>query len=358
MSVQDGPKYVGAKTLELVEIVEQCVQAISLVQADSEPRSASEATRAGYLALAQSLLRRAESTDGGLTSVIQNTTRSNTFYKRVAALHYHCALAMSELGKALPQAINEAVAIQMLPSTKALLEQIQALATLKQQGLIQPRRKRSSKRQALRGLPPDWRTTLCKRGANGKYGLALLVSALTGARPNELEKGIDVWKSYDNESQKELICFDIRGAKVTAHQGQSNRIISYALDDDNPLVYAMVQHMHDHSVVNLRVEIKDSGNFTVEIRRLAQRQWPNHKHAITAYCFRHQWSADLKAAGDADAVSKGLGHSSAKTRRYYGTANQASSGDRLKPIRIEAQRPVKGLSSLVLPDPNPTIRHS
>lgn len=347
MSVQDGPKHASAKAVELVELAEQCVHIISSVMADSEPICVSESTREDYLALVQSLQTRAESTNGGLISVIQNTARSNTFYKRIAALRCHCLLSIGELGIALPQATsNEAAIIRLHAKTKMLLGQIQALATLQQQGFTQPRRKRASKRQALRGLPPNWRTDLYKRGANGKYGMALLISALTGARPSELVKGIDVWKSYDETLRKDVICFDIRGAKVKTHQGQPKRLISYAIDDDNPLVKALIQRLHEHSANNLRVEIKDSGNFTVEVRRLARSLWPKHKQAITAYCFRHQWSADVKATGDAEAVSKGLGHRSAKTRRHYGTANQASSADRLRPARIDAVRPVNALRAL------------
>lgn len=62
---------------------------------------------------------------------------------------------------------------------------------------------------------------------------------------------------------------------------------------------------------------------------------------ITAYCFRHQFAADLKANGDDEATCRGLGHISAETRRLYGTAGQASKGHRLRPLQIDAERPVK-----------------
>lgn len=343
MRVQDGAKYADPKVLELVELVEQCLRAIQSAIANSDQICVSEATGEDYLALVQTLQKRAESTGSGLISVIQSTARTTTFYKRVAALRYHCLRSIQTLGAELPQATNEATATRLHATTKVLLGQIQVLATLQQQGFTQPRRKRASKRQALRGLPPNWRTELYKRGANGKYGMALLVSALTGARPSELAKGIEIWKAYDDSLGKYVLCFDIRGAKVSALQGQPNRFMSYAIDDNNPLVKAMVQRLHEKSDSNLRVDVRDSGNFTVEVRRLARSLWPKHKQAITAYCFRHQWSADVKANGNAGAVSKGLGHLSAKTRRYYGTANQASSADRLWPQRIDAVRPVNTL---------------
>lgn len=79
----------------------------------------------------------------------------------------------------------------------------------------------------------------------------------------------------------------------------------------------------------------------MEIRRLARSLWPKHKQPITSYCFRHQFAADLKANGDDEATSRGLGHISAETRRVYGTANQASKRYRLRPLRIEVERSVK-----------------
>ena len=72
-----------------------------------------------------------------------------------------------------------------------------------------------------------------------------------------------------------------------------------------------------------------------------------------AYCLRHQWGADAKRNGDADAVSRGLGHLSRKTQRVYGTASQGKPAHRLMPLRIEAERPVKGTAPEVAPtDPD------
>lgn len=58
----------------------------------------------------------------------------------------------------------------------------------------------------------------------------------------------------------------------------------------------------------------------------------------------------MKRLGDADSVSQGLGHASAKTRRHYGQANQASSRHGLRPIAIEAERSVR--PSVALTDPS------
>lgn len=81
-----------------------------------------------------------------------------------------------------------------------------------------------------------------------------------------------------------------------------------------------------------------------EYRQLGRTK---HKHAITAYCLRHQWAADLKRHATADSISQGLGHASAKTRRHYGRANQVSSRHALHPIAIEAERSVRPASAKV-----------
>ena len=166
---------------------------------------------------------------------------------------------------------------------------------------------------------------------------------LTGCRPSELVHGIDAWRGKDEVTGKLLIHFCIRGAKVKDSQGQPQRTISYATNGPHPLVIVVNELPDTQPVPRVFAQVRSTVNLTLEIRRLAHSLWPKHKQPITAYCFRHQFAADLKASGDEDAASRGLGHISARTRRFYGTAGQASKGDRLRPLLIEAQRPVKPL---------------
>jgi hypothetical protein len=98
------------------------------------------------------------------------------------------------------------------------------------------------------------------RGARGKYATALLVSALTGVRPHELTYGVEVWKEYDEASHRIVVCFAIHGAKVKANQGQPYRLITYAVNDSNPLVAAMAQHLDNHVEPKLIVQITNPGN--------------------------------------------------------------------------------------------------
>ncbi len=191
----------------------------------------------------------------------------------------------------------------------------------------------------MRGLPGDWRERLYQRAAKGKYADAILVAALTGCRPEELRHGVLIRRVDNPRIGMSEIRFEIDGAKVKAHQGQPQRLIAYGAHDPRPLLEALRIRLAGRR--ELLVCIDSPVNFTVEIRRLARHLWPKHKHAITAYCLRHQWAADLKRHAAADSVSQGLGHASAKTRRHYGQANQACSRHALHPAAIEAERSVK-----------------
>ena len=303
-------------------------------------RSTSHKTKVEYERQAQQLLQRARHVEGGLFAVVQSTTRVTTFRKRLAALEHFFRTQQEQLTRQLNTPAVHAVEILHL-RFRLHLKHLQALQRLRQEGLTGERAKRRSKRQSLAGLPANWRIDLCKRAAGGRYLFSLIVLALTGCRPSELVHGIDVWRGKDETTGKLLIHFRIRGAKIKESQGQPLRTISYDIDDPHPLVVVVNELLDTQPEPRVFAQIGSAVNLTVEIRRLARSLWPKHKQPITAYCFRHQFAADLKANGDDEATSRGLGHISAETRRVYGTTGQASKGHRLRPLQIDAARPVK-----------------
>ena len=310
----------------------------ALPQALSTGRSSR--TEAEYLRITHVLLDRAPFTPGGLAGAVQATHSPRTFHKRLAALRFYCRRLVSEHldVRSVSQDLDWHRLADVLPR---LHEQLCALVTLNEQGMTQPRLKRRSKRKALKGLPPTWREDLYERGATGKYADALLASALTGARPGEVVKGITAWLQHDEALGIETLCLYVQGIKVKAQQGQRYRLMTYAAEDTHPLVAALVKRLGLLPGRKLHIHVAKAGNFTAEVQRLARALWPKHGHAITATCFRHQWSSDVKASGDGDATSHGLGHRSAKTRRHYGMAHQARGGHALRPVRIEADLPVR-----------------
>ena len=327
---------------ELYELAQQCETAV----ADLRPYARShqelqKRTQLEYLKLAATLLHRSHEAAGGLSEVLLATKCSNTYYKRLAAIQYtliqHHGILIARL-----KHIVDAEQIRCLKHQMTL--QLEALAQLRETqdlGFTVTRRKRRSKRQALNGLPHNWRQEIYERSHGGKYSLAILVAALTGCRPAELQHGVIVCREAHPITGKEEIKFCIQGAKVKVGQGQPTRIITYNAEDPHPLVRAICYFSSNYENVPMQeVRIESPVNFTVEVRRLAKALWPKHKKPVTAYCFRHQWSADMKASTDGDSVSLGLGHTSAKTRRVYGTAAQ-SSADGLRPLSVEATYPIR-----------------
>jgi integrase len=333
------------------------LQATALVKAlmpsPARRTGRSAETEHDYLRLGQLLLRRAKSHPNGLVGAVTDTRRPTTFQKRLAALAFTLQKHHLELLDRIIRPVEPLLLDSLIESAEQLLGDLKALQVLRQQGLCGPRARRRSKRQALSGLPADWRERLCQRGREGRYGAALLVAALTGCRPSELVAGVRVWRAQDAASQEAALHLEVRGAKVKREQGQPLRRLTYAASDPHPLLQMLMALAPATPDAPLVVQVESAGNFSAEVQRLAAYLWPSHPQAVTGYCLRHQWSADAKRNGDVSSVSRGLGHLSGKTQRRYGTAAQGSKAHRLKPLRIEAERPVKGTAPDVAPtDPD------
>ena len=299
-------------------------------------------TEHDYLRMGQLLLHRAKSHPNGLVGAVTDTRRPTTFQKRLAALAFTLQKQHLELLDRIIRPVEPLLLDSLIETAEQLLAALTALQTLRQQGLRGPRARRRSKRQALSGLPANWREQLCLRGREGRYGAALLVAALSGCRPAELVAGVRVWRALGGASQQPALHVEVKGAKVKREQGQPLRRLTYSAADPHPLLQMLMTLAPATPDAPLVVQVERAGNFSAEVKRLAGCLWPSHPQAVTAYCLRHQWGADAKRNGDAGAVSRGLGHLSGKTQRLYGTASQGGKADRLKPVRIEAERPVKG----------------
>lgn len=305
------------------------------------PRGVSPKTEVEYERQAQQLLRRARHAEGGLFYVVQSTTSVLSFRKRLVALQHFFRIQHEQLARRLNAPEVQPAEILHL-RLLLLLRNLQTLQRLRKEGMTGLRAKRRSKRRALAGLPDNWRIALCKRAASGQYLFPLIVLALTGCLPAELVSGVHLWRSKNEATGRWLIHFSIAGAKVKAEQGQPVRTITYDAKDPHPFVIIVNELLDAQPEPQVFAQISSAINLTVEIRRLARSLWPKHKQPITAYCFRHQFAADMKANGDDEATSRGLGHISAETRSVYGTAGQASKGrHRVRPLQVEAQRPVK-----------------
>lgn len=196
-----------------------------------------------------------------------------------------------------------------------------------------PRGASRSKRRDLKRLPDDWRQRLwAVVPVNSKYRAAVAAAILTGIRPAELVKGVDVRAKPNGE-----LVFDIRGAKTQGGRyGQAARRLTLAAPG------AIGDYLREliGAASSLKVSVGDGRLFGNQVREFGRKCWPRKELRISPYSMRHQLAADLKAAGDPDAVSLALGHAVADTAQRYGTARQArQGGGRL--LAVETTRALK-----------------
>lgn len=283
----------------------------------------SENTQDEYMKLAKQLLSKKAKKKQSLRQIISSTRSKRTYYKRIAALRYYILLIGSESAETL---IKEHCPIAEFNIKKAAVD-ITDLLEVIEKGPGKIFSKAASKRSSLKGLPNDWMEQICDHNKNSKYRDAFHVATLTGCRPSELKKGVSITYKLNSDGKSELT-FKIIGSKVTTQSGQEWRTITY--HDIERMGYFSEFLESIKKAGTKKINIDSPVNFTQEIRRIAQHLWSDHKKPITAYCFRHQFSANLKNMKIGDDTSKALGHRSTKTRRLYGTASQA----RGKPMEI------------------------
>ena len=303
--------------------------------------SRNENTKNEYRRLGSLLFKRALQT-GGLLNVINDTQSPRTFFKRIAAVRSFVfetilssihEITRVQLGRTPEERDQLRILSEKLGSLLPLLPQ---LCIAIEEGFVGIRKRRKSKRIALKGLSTNWREQICRRSGAGKYAIPCLILAAMGCRPAEMVRGVNIWKAFDDEAGKTCLFIDIEGVKVRDGHGQPERRFIFSADDSNEIIKKIADIAPSGSPKTVKIE---SANYlTVEIRRIAGVLWPEHHSAITASCFRHQISADLKRFGDAQMVSKALGHRSGKTKKYYGTAAQSKS--MIVPIRVETTHAV------------------
>lgn len=196
--------------------------------------------------------------------------------------------------------------------------------------------KHHSKKNRLRGLPDDWREKMFSGLRSGsKYRDVIAVLSATGARPAEFANGIEVNLESDGS-----LHFRIQGIKTHGGKyGQAER--AFTVDVTRPeLFYLRDRLMHSGGPLIVKAS---AGALSDKVRQLSEKVFPTLKSTVSAYVFRHQVAADLKASGLLDAeVSAALGHSVDETKGYYGAAQSARSSGGFK--NITASRVVRELT--------------
>jgi integrase len=196
---------------------------------------------------------------------------------------------------------------------------------------------RKGKRRGMSRLPLNWREMIANAcPATSEYAAPLLLSALVGLRPIELQHGVIVAVKHDH------IVVRINGAKVTANTGQPARGIAFPVDNVIAQRLArMVTERGKHGL--LRVSINVPRKFCDFVRSLSRQLFPPTEYVVTPYTFRHGFASDQKAQrAGGEVLAKALGHVSARSQKAYGSAGQGR-----RPLvtitAVEAPRTVRAL---------------
>jgi integrase len=299
---------------------------------------ASIQTAQGYKREFSRLIKKARSLDQYETpdqfwDIICNTRSKNTYYRRVAAVKYGLRIML-----------EGALRTGKIETLKFLIGLAGKVHEAQGQCPIPAPRPRHSKRQDIRGLPPDWREAMLVAMQKTPHYLPSLVLACVGCRPEEFSEGVRVVAARNE------ITLDIKGAKVKKDQGQPSRQVVYEINQNShPLVLALHNKIWEEGVLvgdskemMVRLVGKKSG-FTSAIRAAGRKLWPRRKREITPYCFRHMAASDFKEYLAGDDVSAAVGHCVDATKSRYGQRQMSSGG--LRPSSVKADRPIRPTSS-------------
>ena len=310
----------------------------------------SDATRMQYSKAFSRMLER-----GSTPEKIANTARSFYYYR--AAWVHHYATGMREILNVadgaqragdtetwqesvskLPELIKESERYRPDPDGKNLANGLIGKWAVEAEKRVNAGQKIShhSKRVRLRGLPNDWREKMFSGLRSGsKYQDVVAVLSATGARPAEFAKGIEVTLEATG-----TLHFKIEGVKTHGGKyGQTERAFSVTVDRPE-LVYLRDRLIQNNGPLMVNAS---AGALSDKVRQLSEKVFPSLKSTVSAYVFRHQVAADLKASGLPDIeVSAALGHSVDETKGYYGSAQSARSTRGIK--NIQASRAVRELT--------------
>jgi len=317
---------------EIVKQAREWLKSQSELRTTEKIRTPSPATVEGYRL---EMVRLAKTGDPWRAAA--DTTKKATYFKRRAAILHFCRERVSVLlkaqddlqrGNGLLDPVRKETWLKEVASLKNALNL--ALKTPDEPPMVKVER-RETKRKDLWKLPENWREMLVERMPN--YRLAVAVSALSGCRPVEIERG-DVTVFLRNG----LLTVRIGGAKMGENSGQEWRELTWKMPSTNPLA-VLVGRMAWEKGGGMLVEIPSAKAFSGAMRSAGRRAFPGFPEEITPYSMRHQVASDMKAADLGDEISSALGHSAADTRGSYG-AFEFGNGS-MAPDRVEAARPIK-----------------
>ena len=147
-----------------------------------------------------------------------------------------------------------------------------------------------------------------------RYAMFLSICSVTGCRPAEVIKGIEIHKHNDE------ISFKIYGAKVGENKGQSERKLHLDLTkygSNEQMNYILSQLNNDKVFYKPEAKLYNS---------LRQYLYIQHRD-FSLYTLRHRVASDLKAMDvDEFTIAAFLGHRVTQSQEFYGYARSGKGG--------------------------------
>jgi integrase len=193
---------------------------------------------------------------------------------------------------------------------------------------------RATKRRTL-PRSDDWQAVVYEAASEAQKE-AIAVMWVSGARPDEIERGVEVkWvEKKDTDAGGRYLMVTIQGAKITETSGQKTRQI--VIDPSSASGQILAAHMGEYDNITVERGAKRLNKDFEAIRNKTGFK-------TSPYSFRHQFSANLKAEfgpDRADEVAKAMGHATSRSQGRYGSPRQAQSG-KTGIVMVAASRPVK-----------------
>lgn len=297
-----------------------------IVERGKAGREVSEATAKDYARVGRARL---DLQDGAGGRLMAGVSRQSWDHHR-AALRHEAATAFRVHRSACDRAQRsqdlQAAARHARAARKALRAFTEVSAATKPP-------ERSAPRQSKRKTLPkgdDWQKRAWEAATAAMR--PALACGWVGARPNEIELGVDLERLQTQ--QGEVVQVLIRGAKVTDHSGQPERVLWISATSPEGLALLSAIPKGSTRTVVRRGAKRINLDWSERIR-------PTMGGKPSAYSLRHQFAANLKAQGfDPIQIAKALGHLSVKSQKRYGSASQGQRGG-VGLLAVDATREVR-----------------
>jgi hypothetical protein len=347
----------------------QRAQRLAKYQSDREIIEAAgdicQATRLAHHRRGSSLFRVAQELKCDIWTVAeQRTNNKQSWYTAKAGIQYFLMLNIRRLKKDIDEwlrfqkatrdgtAVHEPGSETLTAAKKAFDRALFALPLLanalaatphgrlpsKFAGAGQGKSASNSKSRSVLRRPPDWRERVT-RELSPTYQLLYCMQCVSGCRPEELQREVGVTVVLRADGTLDVTT---PGAKRSEYAGQELRRLIV------PARTGIAKMLADLLEVEKPVSAAERLPSTVNayrqaVSRAGKKAFPADRRGrrLTAYSARHQFRADLRAAGlSRDEVGKAMGHATTRSATYYGSGVRAGKGG-VAPTTVEASRPVK-----------------